>query len=82
MLIAKKVADIKAPADANKGMEGTGAVDWLYLNDKGGSVGVSEVYRIQTAGGMAPTTCQGQGTNGLGVGVISVPYAAEYWFYG
>ncbi|KAJ8121445.1 hypothetical protein ONZ43_g2107 [Nemania bipapillata] len=34
-----KVLNIPAPADADQGLSGEGAVDWLYLSDKGGSVG-------------------------------------------
>lgn len=77
ILYGKKLDDIKAPASANPGPQGTGAVDWLFLGDKGGSVGVSQVYRIVTAGGAAPATCAASA-----VGTVSVPYAAEYWFYG
>lgn len=81
ILFCKKLAAVKAPTTASKGPDGTSAVDWLQLADKGSSVGLSMVYRVVTAGGGAPATCQGQGTNGLGTGVISVPYAAQYWFY-
>lgn len=75
ILFSKKVASIPAPASANVGPDGTGAVPWLKLVDAGSSVGLSEVYRIVTAGGKAPATCAD--TN-----PISVQYAAEYWFYG
>ena len=77
-LLAKKVvgADIEAPkpdgADAAKG--GKDGVNWLKLTDKGGSRGVKEVYRVDTAGGKPPKTC-------AQVGNIEVPYAALYWFY-
>ena len=78
LLVAKKVADIPAPADASPGTnhQGFGAVDWLSLVDAGGSKGLSEVYRVVTAGGKAPPTCAGQKAN------IEVQYAALYWFYG
>jgi hypothetical protein len=75
ILYAKKVATVNAPPNANAGPAGTGAVPWLKLVDKGGSVGVSEVYRVVTAGGKAPVTCRD-------TKLISVEYAAEYWFYG
>jgi hypothetical protein len=78
ILFAKKVADIKAPASANKGLGGYGAVDWLALGDKSESVGLRQVYRVVTAGGSAPATCTEGGANTI----ISVQYAAEYWFYG
>jgi hypothetical protein len=82
ILFGKKLDSIKAPTTASKGPAGTGTVDWLQLGDKGGSVGTTLVYRVVTAGGSAPATCQGQGTNGLGTGIVSVPYAAHYWFFG
>jgi hypothetical protein len=71
-----KTADIEAPATANKGPAGTGAVDWLQLTAKVGyeSVGCSLVYRVVTAGGAAPINCTIEG-------VLTVQYAAEYWFY-
>ncbi|KAH7418733.1 hypothetical protein BKA64DRAFT_655089 [Cadophora sp. MPI-SDFR-AT-0126] len=76
ILFAEKKASIKAPLGANKGPAKTGAVDWLFLTDKGGkytSIGLSQVYRVVTAGGIGPTC--------LGTGVETVEYAAEYWFY-
>jgi len=74
-LFAKKDNSTAAPADAPVGPAGTGAVDWLQLSAKDGmgSVGLSEVYRVETAGGK-PTTC-------TDAGVITTEYAAEYWFY-
>ena len=75
ILIAKKTGDIPAPANASKGPAGTGAVDWLQLQDKGGSVGLSEVYRVETSGGKAPATCAGQPA------AFSIEYAAQYWLY-
>ncbi|KAM3066507.1 hypothetical protein ACMFMG_012005 [Clarireedia jacksonii] len=70
----KRTDDLKAPAYANKGPADTGAVDWLQLQDKGGSIGIAEVYRVVTAGGAAPSTCTAKGT-------VTIPYAAEYCFY-
>ena len=74
ILYGKKIAQVPAPADANVGPAGTGAVPWLNLVNKGGSVGISEVYRVVTAGGMAPPTCANST-------LISIQYAAEYWVY-
>jgi hypothetical protein len=76
ILYGAKTGDIKAPATANKGPAGTGAVDWLQLTAKTGykSIGCSLVYRVVTAGGAAPTSC-------AMAGVVIVEYAAEYWFY-
>jgi hypothetical protein len=76
ILYGKKTADILAPADASKGPAGTGAVDWLQLVAKPGfpSVGLQTVYRVVTAGGDPPAACPREG-------VVSVQYAAEYWFF-
>ncbi|KAI0390260.1 hypothetical protein F5Y17DRAFT_72637 [Xylariaceae sp. FL0594] len=70
----KKLANVTAPANADRGLNGEGAVDWLYLGDKGGSVGVSKVYRVLTAGG-SPGVCNSVG------GSQSVAYTAMYWMY-
>jgi Protein of unknown function (DUF3455) len=35
-----------------------------------------EMYRVETAGGVTPTTCKGHENS-----TINVAYAAEYWFY-
>lgn len=71
LLVGQKTADIKAPSTANVGPADTGAVDWLQLQDKGGSIGVSEVYRVVTAGGSPEITCST-------AGVMTIQYAAEY----
>jgi hypothetical protein len=39
-----KIGDIPAPAGAPVGPAGTGAVDWLDLSDKGGSIGLGVGY--------------------------------------
>jgi hypothetical protein len=77
LLYAAKNGDIKAPSSAPAGPAGTGAVDWLSLIAKANydaSIGLGQVYRVETAGGNAPATCTS--TN-----IISVQYSAEYWFY-
>lgn len=76
-LSAKRAGDVKAPADAYDCENGLGAIDWLYLVDNGSgrSHGLKSVYRIETAGGVAPKTCSQAGAQ------LQVPYAAEYWFY-
>lgn len=80
LLKSKKLKGIGAPEGASKGPEdqGNGAVDWLALlaKDGCGSRGLGEVYRVQTAGGKPPMTCEGQPS------VIEVQYAAQYWLYG
>ncbi|KAK1468426.1 malate dehydrogenase [Colletotrichum paranaense] len=70
-----KLNGTKAPASADVGPEKTGSVDWLLLGDKGGSKGVTAVYRVVTAGGVAHQCTTPGATD-------SVPYAAYYWFYG
>lgn len=77
-LVARKLNDTAAPAGADRGLLGTGAVAWLRLGDNGAGGsrgGVSQVYRVYTAGG-ASMACSEANTT------ISVPYAAQYWFYG
>jgi hypothetical protein len=71
-----KTASISAPVSASKGPAGTGAVPWLQLNKKTGytSVGISQVYRVETAGGNPELTC-------TVAGIMSIPYSAEYWFF-
>jgi hypothetical protein len=77
ILFGKKNGDIPAPVGAPKSPSGNGAVDWLSLVEKpdySESVGLGQVYRVETAGGNAPAACSS-------TGVVSVQYAAEYWFY-
>jgi len=77
LLFAKKDGAVDAPKDACPGTQKEGAVQWLYLTDAGGSVGgVNTVYRVHTAGGSAPKTCEGKPAH------FEVPYAAQYWTYG
>jgi hypothetical protein len=74
----KKFESVNAPSNSDKGIVGSGAVPWLQLKDTGAgqSEGVSLVYRVLTAGGNA------QACSVAGIGLQSVPYAADYWFYG
>lgn len=71
----KKDDGIPAPAAADKGITGSGAVDWLQLGTNGASSGASMVYRVFTAGGVAAACTEAGQTD-------SVPYTAQYWFYG
>lgn len=74
----KKEASLAAPADACPGLDGEGAVPWLYLTKASTTDdGIAAVYRVVTAGGMQPDTCEG-----IEEQEIEVKYAAEYWFYG
>lgn len=70
--------NVAAPEGADKGILGTGAVDWLELGDSGIGLsdGLSVVYRVITAGG-APQPC-----SVVGPGEQSVPYTTYYWLYG
>ncbi|APA11831.1 hypothetical protein SS1G_05337 [Sclerotinia sclerotiorum 1980 UF-70] len=76
ILYSAKIGDVPAPEDADVGPANTGAVDWLALSAKANykSVGLSEVFRVETNGGNSINPC-------TKVGVESVPYAAQYWFY-
>lgn len=73
IIYGKKTGDVIAPATANKGPAGTGAVDWLQLVQKPTytSIGVQVVYRVVTAGGNAPANC-------TSTAPMSMQYAAEY----
>jgi hypothetical protein len=72
-LLGKKNASSPAPADSAAGNNGLGSVPWLKMTAVGGTF--KEVYRLNTAGGQAPATCEGI------TAPFSVDYAAEYWFY-
>ena len=53
-------ATTPAPADAARGQQGEAAVAWLKLLARDGATGdLQEVYRLETAGGSAPKSCQG-----------------------
>lgn len=77
-----KEDDVAAPTDSDAGLLDTKAVDWLQLadNGRGLSKGITNVYRVVTAGGGAQA-CSVSGATETGE-VFSVPYAAQYWFYG
>ncbi|CAK7264131.1 hypothetical protein SEPCBS119000_000842 [Sporothrix epigloea] len=65
------------PEADNRGQGGEAAVPWLKLVAKPGVTGsLQEVYRLQTVGGSAPTTCAGMSSE------FTVQYAAQYYFYG
>ena len=78
LLKAARNASIAAPPHSCKGAngKGVGAVDWLFLTEAPGSSKLKEVYRVETAGGKSPVSCQGQPSH------IEVQYAAQYWFFG
>ncbi|KAI2471885.1 hypothetical protein F4781DRAFT_428889 [Annulohypoxylon bovei var. microspora] len=71
-----KANQTSAPDDAPRGQQGEKAVAWLKLNTRTGATGnLQEVYRINTAGGSPPATCQGQAA------AFEVQYSAQYWFW-
>ncbi|OAA56806.1 malate dehydrogenase [Cordyceps fumosorosea ARSEF 2679] len=75
-LTAKKDEAVDAPADADKGPDGTGAVAWLKLSATEEAKGPAKlVYRVLTAGGNSHGCA-------AGVGEDSTSYTATYWFYG
>lgn len=78
-LSAQKTGSCVAPDSAyGGGKKGFGAVDWLFLpsDDSDRNQGLSEVYRINTAGGLPdPAGCAG------GDATLSYKYVAEYWFF-
>ena len=77
-VVGHKTANSTAPAGATPGANGVGngAVAWLYLEATNATLGdVRAVYRVNTAGGSPPATCQSSPAE------FSVQYAAEYWFY-
>ncbi|KXJ85272.1 hypothetical protein Micbo1qcDRAFT_223492 [Microdochium bolleyi] len=75
LFVGKRNDSIAAPADADKGITGTGTIDWLRLGDAGSSQVTTLAYRVYTAGGVA-SPCTGVAQ------AESVPYTAQYWFFG
>lgn len=77
MLKGKRDVAIAAPKCASKGAgnQGDGAVDWLALCGVEGSHGLSFGYRVETAGGKASNSCNGQPEK------FEVQYAALYAFF-
>lgn len=73
--MTKKAASIDAPSDAAQG--DYGAVSWLYLTTTTGTVGrYKSVYRVNTASGSPPHTCEGMPPS------FEIQYSANYFFFG
>lgn len=73
--MTKKRGSLGAPLVAASGEYG--AVDWLYLTTTTGTVGrYKSVYRVNTASGSAPDTCEGMPPT------FEIQYAANYYFFG
>ncbi|KAH9909862.1 hypothetical protein F4778DRAFT_21684 [Xylariomycetidae sp. FL2044] len=69
----QKNATSAAPTGAPRGLGGEAAVPWLQLTTRLGATGnLQEVYRVETAGGSAPATCEGMPA------AFEVQYAAQY----
>ncbi|KAJ5247368.1 Protein of unknown function DUF3455 [Penicillium chermesinum] len=74
VLMTNKVSQLKAPSNAFQGQNG--AVAWLYLKTVAGTVGdYKAVYRVNTASGAAPKTCEGQPPS------FEMQYSANYYFF-
>lgn len=72
----KKDDDAPAPVTAAKGQLGEKAVAWLKLSSIEGTTGdVKEVFRVTTAGGAPPATCEEMPET------FEVQYATAYWFW-
>lgn len=75
IVMTKKGAAIDAPSDAAQG--DYGAVSWLYLTTTTGTVGrYKSVYRVNTASGSPPSTCEGMASS------FEIQYSANYYFFG
>ncbi|QPH04774.1 hypothetical protein C2857_002041 [Epichloe festucae Fl1] len=75
-VLCGKMAGVSAPRAADRGPQGTGAVPWLQLDAKDGSVGrVKYVYRVLTTGGNSHGCSEVAGQD-------STCYATMYWFFG
>ncbi|KAM5356397.1 hypothetical protein ACJ41O_003043 [Fusarium nematophilum] len=71
-----KNSSAPAPSTAAVGQLGEGAVPWLKLTTIEGATGkMKEVYRLTTAGGSPPATCEGMDAE------FQVQYATMYWFW-
>ncbi|KZV88428.1 hypothetical protein EXIGLDRAFT_772708 [Exidia glandulosa HHB12029] len=64
---SKKTGNVKSP-------DGNENVDWLELKTVDGSL-AKYTFRLDTKAGQPPASCT------PGTSDISVPYAAQYWFY-
>ncbi|KAF3912475.1 hypothetical protein ABW20_dc0104648 [Dactylellina cionopaga] len=72
--VAGKVSPIVG-SDMGKKPDAYGAVPSLRLSARPGmGSSYSTIYRLHTAGGAAPTTCNWSGQK-------QIPYAAQYWVY-
>ena len=73
---------IDAPANAIKGVDarGFGSVPWVQVPkrfDAEGKKAFNELWRVETAGGSPPKTCEAFPEGGE----FTVEYAANYWYF-
>lgn len=73
-ILSEKLDSSDAPADADAGVDGTGAVGWLQLGALEGTVGAQYVYRVITVGGVSHGCSM--------AGEDSTSYTTQYWFFG
>ena len=73
LAIVPRINQTDAPPSACPSENGLPAIQWFYLHDAAGLShgGINTVYRIETAGGNRPATCQGMPPS------WEVKYAAE-----
>ncbi|EEU41848.1 uncharacterized protein NECHADRAFT_96845 [Fusarium vanettenii 77-13-4] len=65
-----------APSTASVGQKGEAAVAWLKLDTiEGATHKIKQVYRLTTAGGSPPATCEGMNAQ------FQVEYSTVYWFW-
>jgi len=69
---AKKTEECDAPNAAAD-------IKWLRLTAQadGSTSSVKEIYRLNTVGGHAPTSCEGKAQGDI----VTVEYQAQYWIY-
>ncbi|KAJ4381256.1 hypothetical protein N0V86_003605 [Didymella sp. IMI 355093] len=69
---SKKVEEVPAPNPSAD-------VKWLRLQaqTEGSTSQVKFIYRLNTAGGLAPSNCEGRAAGE----VVTVQYQAQYWIY-
>ncbi|KAF2647030.1 hypothetical protein K491DRAFT_615333, partial [Lophiostoma macrostomum CBS 122681] len=77
IILGLKLEAVDAPVGAQASANGAKAVPWLNLAAKEGSRDITKVIRVVTAGGSPPSGCAGYYPED----VISVDYAAQYWFF-
>ncbi|TGZ80700.1 hypothetical protein EX30DRAFT_341355 [Ascodesmis nigricans] len=71
--VGKKKENVACPKTDIIGDHGT--VDWLNLDATELAKGFKRAYRVVTAGGKPPATCEGMAET------FEVHYATEYWFW-